>query len=185
MTCWSWWPSFICSKPVLKLYGHGYWDGLWAWGSRWGRNEHPETHMWIAVVPLELEPKLHRCPAGQVHMEPLGLRAMEMLLIFETSSNFNCWGSLFSLSQQELQWETRDTQLGCYSSINPPWQGQWEIKIHCHFTQLSSPVQSRRNKRRNGIMFPIRSTSVSVYPDTQIKVQWEDWSEHELKEIPT
>lgn len=41
----------------------------------------------MALVPLELEPKLHRCPAGRVHMEPLGLGAMEMLLIFETSSN--------------------------------------------------------------------------------------------------
>lgn len=48
-----------------------------------GRNGDPETHMWIAVLPLELEPKLHRCSAGWVHMEPLGLEAMEMLLISE------------------------------------------------------------------------------------------------------
>lgn len=97
---------------------------------------------------------------------------------------FNCWSSPFSLSQWELQWETRDTQPGCYPGINPPRQVLWEIKIHCHFAQLSAPVRSGRNKRRNGSTFLICSTSASVHSDTQMKVQWEEWSEHELKEIP-
>lgn len=113
----------------------------------WGKNGNLGTHMWVAVVPLELEPKLYKCPAGRVHMESLGLEAMGMLLIFEMSSNFNCWSGLFSLSQQDLQWESRDAQLGCYSNINPPWQGHWEFKIHCHFTQLSAPAQLGRNKK--------------------------------------
>lgn len=93
---------------------------------------------------------------------------------------WNCWSSPFSLSQRELQWETRDTQLGCYFTVHPDWQGQWEIKICCHFTQLSAPV-TRRNQR-SGSMFPLRSTCASAHPDAQIKVQWKEWNEHELKE---
>lgn len=132
----------------------------------WGRNGNLGTHMWVAVVPLELGPKHHKCPAGRVHMEPLGLGAMGMLLIFEMSSNFNRWSGPFSLSQQDLQWETRDAQLGCYSNINPPWQGRWEFKVHCHFTQLSAPAHLVRNKRRNGSMFSICSASASVDQET-------------------
>lgn len=186
MTCWGSWPSFICSKSMLNFMDTdtGMACGCVVWGggaAGWGRNRDSETQLWIAVVPLELEPKLHRCPAGRAHMEPLGLGTMEIVTHSWDIFQFNCWSSPFSLPQWEQQWGDRETHLGCYSNINPPRQGQREIKIHCHFTQLSAPVQAERNKKRSGSMLPIGSTSASVYPDTQMKVQWEEFSEHEIK----
>lgn len=104
-----------------------------------GGNGDPETHMWIAVLPLELEPKLHRCSAGWVHMEPLGLGAMEMLLIFETTSSVIAEVAPFLYLSRSYSGRP---EIHSLAVILLYWQGQWEIKICCHFRQLSAPVWS-------------------------------------------
>lgn len=90
----------------------------------------------------------------------------------------NCWSSPFSLSQQELQWETRDTQFGCYFTVLARAVGNQNLLAL--YTALSSSV-IRRNQR-SGSVFPLGSTCASAHPHTQIKVQWIEWNEHELKE---
>lgn len=176
MTCWGWWPSFICSKPVLKFYGEGYWDGLWVAGGWMGQKWRPRNTHVNCSRDSWTRAKTPQMPSWASPYGASGSGSHGDVTYFSDIFPFNCWSSPFSFSQQELQWETLwDTQLSCYSSINPPRQGQWEIKIHCHFTQLLAPVWSGRNKR-SGSMFPIRSTSASVHPDTQSLVKRMEWT---------
>lgn len=98
----------------------------------------------------------------------------------------NCWSSPFSFLYLNKSYSRRPEihSLAICYAINPLWQGQWKIKMHCQFTQLSTLAQSGRNKRRSASTFLSRSTSASVHPDRQIKAQWKEWSEHEPKQIP-
>lgn len=102
-------------------------------------------------------------------MEPLGLGAMEMLLIFETTSSVIAEVAPFLYLSGSYRGRPEIRSLAVILLYVQTDKGSGNQNLLPLYTALNSSV-IRRNQR-SGSMFPLGSICASVHPDAQIKVQ--------------
>lgn len=161
---------------MLKLHGHGCWDGSWAWGrgqKRSSRNTHVNSSSasWTRA----------KTPQMLSWMSPYGASGAGShgdVTHFWDVFQCNWWSS--PLSAGVTAGDQRDTAWLLFYCTSRPTRAVGNQNLLPLCTALSFNMRNQRS----GSMFPLRSTCASVHPDTQIKVQWKGWNEHQLKGNP-